>query len=177
MLRCLVLILLLLPAVAPAYEIGDPVADIVLTDLDGLPVALSDHAGEIVVLNFFTTWCAGCNEEAAVLEHEIWQVYRERGVTVIAIDIQELAVLVQAWVLANDITYHVWLAPDWSVFDPFTDSPALPYNTVLDRDHVLRYAQLGFDRDAIIAMVETILDEDSTPVESSTLSGVRALYH
>jgi thiol-disulfide isomerase/thioredoxin len=169
----LALALLLAPVTAPAYDIGDPVADIQLTDLDGLDVALSDHAGEIVVLNFFTTWCPGCNEEAAVLEQQIWQVYREDGVTVIAIDIMEPAGLVRGWTLANEITYHVWLAPDWSVLDPFTDTPALPYNTVLDRDHTLRYAQIGFDRDAIIETVETILEEDAMPVSAATWSNVK----
>ncbi len=174
--RSLALLFLLVPAAVGAYDIGDPVADIELTDLDGLPVALSDHAGEIIVLNFFTTWCPGCNEEAAVLENEIWQVYQEDGVTVIAIDIQESVGLVLGWSLANQITYHIWMAPDWSVLDPFTDSPALPYNTVIDRDQTLRYAQIGFDRDAIIAMVETIIDEGSTPVAGATWSGVKALF-
>ena len=174
--KSIILALLLLPVAAAAYEIGDPVADIVLTDLDGLPVALSDHDGEIVVLNFFATWCPGCNEEAGVLEEEIWQVYREQGVTVIAIDIQEPVGLVLGWALAHGITYHIWMAPDWSVIEPFTDGPALPYNTVIDRDRLLRYAQIGFDRDAIIAMIETILDEDPTATTVSTWSGVKGRY-
>ncbi len=172
----IVIILLLLSGMAQAYEIGDPVADIILTDLDGIEVALSDHLGEIVVLTFFTTWCPGCNEEAAVLENQIWQVYQDQDVTVIAIDIQEPVGLVQGWVLANQVTYHVWLAPDWTVLDPFTGTPALPYNTVLDRDHILRYAQLGFDGEAVIGMVETILEEDITPVSSLSLSRVKALF-
>lgn len=170
------LLFVLVPAVAGAYDLGDPVADIVLVDLDSLEVALSDHDGEIIVLNFFTTWCPGCNEEAAVLENDIWQVYREQGVTVIAIDIMEPVGLVLGWSLANEITYHIWLAPDWSVIDPFTEFPALPYNTVIDRERTLRYAQIGFDRDAIIGMVETILEEDSTPIASETLSGVKARF-
>ena len=174
--KILALVMLIVPVIAMAYDIGDPVADIVLTDLDGLEVALSDHADEIVVLNFFTTWCPGCNEEAAVLENDIWQVYQEDGVTVIAIDIQESVGLVRGWSLANDITYNIWMAPDWSVIDPFTDAPALPYNTVLDRDHNLRYAQIGFDRDAVIGMVETILAEDQTPVSAATWSSVKGLF-
>jgi len=172
----LMLLFFLLAGLAQAYEIGDPVADIVLTDLEGLEVALSDHHGEIVVLTFFTTWCPGCNEEAAILENQIWQVYQEQDVTVIAIDIQEPVGLVQGWVLANQVTYHVWLAPDWTVLDPFTSTPALPYNTVLDREHHLRYAQLGFDAEAVIGMVEDIIAEGSTPVSSRSLSRVKSLF-
>ena len=174
--KSLLLFVLIVPLVAAAYDLGDPVADIVLTDLEGLDVALSDHAGEIVVLNFFATWCVGCNEEAAVLEQDIWQVYQDSGVTVIAIDIAEPAALVRGWMLANQVTYHIWLAPDWSVFDLFADSRSIPFNTVLDRDHTLRYSQLGFDREVIIDMIETIIEEDTTPASATTWSGIKSLY-
>ena len=174
--RTLILTLLLWPVAAGAYEIGDEVADIVLTDLEGDPVALSDHDGQVIVLNFFATWCPGCNEEAAVLEQDIWQVYQEDGVVVIAIDIAEPVGLVAGWAAANELTYHIWLSPDWAVMAPFTPSPVLPYNAVIDRDLTLRYAQAGFDRDEIVAVIETVLEEDTTPVSSRTWSGVKTLF-
>jgi peroxiredoxin len=172
--RSIALALLLLPAVAGAYEIGDPVDDIVLADLAGDPVALSDHLGQVIVLNFFTTWCPGCNEEAEVLEQDIWQVYQEDDVVVIAINIQEPVGLVSGWAQAQGVTYPIWMSPDWDVLEPFTSSPALPYNTVIDREMTLRYAQIGFDRDEVIGMVEEIL-AGSTPVERTTWSAVKGL--
>jgi peroxiredoxin len=44
-------------AAAPAeaaYEVGDPVADFTLNDADGTPVSLSDYAGMVVWLVFWT---------------------------------------------------------------------------------------------------------------------------
>ncbi|MDX2474872.1 MAG: TlpA disulfide reductase family protein [Candidatus Krumholzibacteria bacterium] len=69
-----------------AYQVGDTINDFTLKDLNGNPVSLSDFAGDIIVINFFATWCAGCNVEAAILENNIHQVYREHGVTVIGRD-------------------------------------------------------------------------------------------
>jgi thiol-disulfide isomerase/thioredoxin len=167
---------LLAPGPAGAYEIGDIVQDFTLIDLDGNAVSLHDHLGEIIVLNFFATWCPGCNEEAEALENQIWQVYRDRGVTVIAIDMQEPAELVQAWALAMGVTYHIWLAADWTVFQQFPGAGGLPYNAVLDRFMELRYAQLGFDLPDIVGMIETVLDDDAVTSESRTWSQVKSTF-
>ena len=172
----LMMLSMALPLAASAYDVGDPVADIVLPDLEGETAALSDLEGQIILLNFFATWCPGCNEEALVLEQDVWQVYQEQGVMVVAINLQEPAGLVAGWAAAMGVTYPIWLAPDWSVLQAFTDSPALPYNTVIDRTQVLRYGQMGFDQDELIATIEEVLAEDVSPVEARTWTGIRALF-
>lgn len=168
---------LLLPAAAQAvYEVGDTVEDFSLTDLDDNVVSLYDHSGEIIVLNFFTTWCPGCNEEAEALENNIWQVYQSQGVTVIAVDIMEPLPLVQGWAAANDVTYHIWLAPDWSLYQMFESFGAIPYNTVIDPDMTLRYKEVGFNQTVIIDWIETILVEFPTPIEAATWGGIKILF-
>jgi cytochrome oxidase Cu insertion factor (SCO1/SenC/PrrC family) len=53
-LLCLILVL---PFASMAqYALGDSVTNFTLNDLDGNSVSLSDFAGQIVLLNFFTTW-------------------------------------------------------------------------------------------------------------------------
>ncbi len=159
-----------------AYELGDVVEDFTLTDLEGQEVSLSDHAGQIIMLNFFATWCAGCNVEAEHLENDIWQVYADQGVMVIAIDIQEQLSLVQGWAAAMGVTYPIWMAPDWSLFLTFPDAISIPYNAILDQDLVIRYATLGFDLNEITNMIEVLLEEGEVAVEGSSLGGVKARY-
>lgn len=161
---------------ALAYEVGDVVEDFSLTNLNGETVHLSDQAGQIIVLNFFTTWCPGCNEEAGHLENEIWQVYASQGVTIIAIDVQEPVSLVQGWAQAMGVTYPIWLAPDWSLFQLFPQAMALPYNAILDRNLEIRYGAMGFDQIAITTVIQDLLDEGPTPVSKSPLVGLKALY-
>jgi peroxiredoxin len=170
-------VLLFLAGAASGYEIGDTVEDFTLPDLTGTEVSLYDHLGEIIVLNFFTTWCPGCNEEAAHLENDIWQVYQNQGVTVIAVDIQEMVPLVQGWAAAMGVTYLIWMAPDWTLFEQFPQSAGIPYNTVLDRNLVIRYASVGFDLAAITGMIEVILAEDQVPVTESSWGGIKALFY
>ncbi len=46
---------------------------------------LADYRGQVVVINFWASWCAPCAEEAPALERA-WQDYRERGVQFVGVD-------------------------------------------------------------------------------------------
>jgi len=166
----------LVPAAVGAYEIGDTLDDFTLPDLWEGDASLYGHLGDIIVLNFFATWCPGCNEEAASLQGNIWEVYQDQGITVVSIDIQEPVPLVQGWALAMGVDYHIWMAPDYTLFQQFPNAGGIPYNSVIDREMKLRYAQIGFDQTAIINWIEAILDEDAVANEGATWSGVKAAF-
>ena len=172
----ILLVFLLAPSAGWAYELGDTPDNFTLPDLAGVDGSLFDHLGDIIVLNFFTTWCPGCNEEAAHLENDIWQVYGENNVTVIAVDIMELTPLVQGWAASQGVTYPILMAPDWTLFELFPAAAGLPYNAVLDRGMVIRYGSTGFDLDAITGMIGTIIDEGQVPVNEAAWGGVKALF-
>ena len=168
-----------LAAAAPAragYQLGDTVNDFTLDDLTGTPTSLSEFAGDIIVLNFFATWCPGCNAEAAILENNIHQVYREHGVTVIAIDMQELPATVQAWVDSQGVTYRILMSPTWDLFALFPQAGGLPYNAVIDRDMVLRYSRILFDEAALVTTLNNLLGFDPVGVEAGTFGDIKALY-
>jgi cytochrome c biogenesis protein CcmG, thiol:disulfide interchange protein DsbE len=70
----------LLERTAPAFA---------LTTLEGAPVSLAAYRGKVVVLNFWASWCyPACYEEAPVLEQN-WRAYRDRGVVVLGVAIQD----------------------------------------------------------------------------------------
>jgi cytochrome c biogenesis protein CcmG/thiol:disulfide interchange protein DsbE len=77
------------PRAIPSPLVGRPAAPFTLTAFDGAPVSLDALAGKVVVLNFWASWCyPACYEEAPVLERN-WRAYRDRGVVVLGIDIQD----------------------------------------------------------------------------------------
>ncbi|MBK8167904.1 MAG: TlpA family protein disulfide reductase [bacterium] len=175
------LALVLTATLAPTHAhasnyVGDTMDDFTLLDVDGVPVSLYDFAGDIIVVNFFATWCPGCNEEAQSLEHEIWQEYRDDGVTVLAIDLQEQVGVVRSWIAAQGVTYRVLMAPNWNVFSRFPYAGGLPYNAIIDRQMVLRYGHVFYEREVLLQMLDELTGRSAVPVESTTWGAVRALY-
>lgn len=89
----------------PAPDITLPV----LVTGPGLPpvgqqASLADLKGKVVLLNLWASWCGPCKDEAPVLER-IWNQYRDKGVVVLGIDIQDLTSDALAFVEEYGLTY------------------------------------------------------------------------
>jgi cytochrome c biogenesis protein CcmG/thiol:disulfide interchange protein DsbE len=77
------------PRDIPSPLVGRPAAAFLLTAYDGTSLDLAALRGKVVVLNFWASWCyPACYEEAPVLERG-WRAYRDRGVVVLGVDIQD----------------------------------------------------------------------------------------
>lgn len=75
-----------------------------LVTFDGETLRLSDMQGEVVVLNFWSTWCISCKDEAVDLELA-WQDYKDRGVRFIGVDYLDQEPLNLQWLEQYGITY------------------------------------------------------------------------
>ncbi|MFN2543352.1 MAG: TlpA family protein disulfide reductase [Actinomycetota bacterium] len=63
----------------------------------GPPIRLERFRGQVVVLNFWASWCNECYLEAGALE-EAWRRYRDRGVVVIGVAYQDTDASARAFV-------------------------------------------------------------------------------
>jgi cytochrome c biogenesis protein CcmG/thiol:disulfide interchange protein DsbE len=61
-----------------------PAPDFTVTTFDGETIRLSDLRGQVVVINFWASWCGPCRDEAPALER-LWQRYRDQGVVILGI--------------------------------------------------------------------------------------------
>lgn len=78
--------------------------DFTLTGFDGRTVTLSDLRGQVVVVNFWASWCLPCREEAAYLE-QTWRKYEGQGVVFIGVDWVDTESEARAYIDEFDITY------------------------------------------------------------------------
>ena len=77
------------PRDIPSPLVGRAAPGFALATFEGAPLTLETHRGKVVVLNFWASWCyPACYEEAPVLERN-WRAYRDRGVVVLGVDIQD----------------------------------------------------------------------------------------
>jgi cytochrome c biogenesis protein CcmG, thiol:disulfide interchange protein DsbE len=77
------------PRDIPSPLVGKPAASFKLTAFDGKPVALEALRGQVVVVNFWASWCyPACYEEAPSLERA-FQAYKDRGVAMVGVNFQD----------------------------------------------------------------------------------------
>ena len=121
-------------------RIGSPAPDFVLQDSGG-KVALHDFKGQVVVLNFWATWCAPCVQEIPSLM-EMNSKVKDKGVKVVAVsvDVDEMAYV--KFLQRHGINFL-------TVRDPEQKSSSLygttgwPETYIIDRQGVLRRKFVG----------------------------------
>ena len=78
--------------------------DFSLTTFEGETVTLSELRGQVVIINFWASWCLPCREEAAYLEGT-WRKYKDKGVVFLGVDYVDAEPNALAYIDEFDITY------------------------------------------------------------------------
>ena len=81
-----------------------PAPDFVLTTYDGQRLQLSDFRGQVVLLNFWASWCPPCRVEAPVLQRAAERL-DSAGLVVIGIDVWDDAAQARAFLDEFGVTY------------------------------------------------------------------------
>jgi cytochrome c biogenesis protein CcmG/thiol:disulfide interchange protein DsbE len=93
-----------------SLQAGSPVPEVSLTAFDGSPVSLASQRGQVVVINFFASWCPPCREEAADVQ-QTWSDYQQQGVQFYGIAYKDAASAAQAFLDEFGVTYPAAMDP------------------------------------------------------------------
>jgi peroxiredoxin len=105
-------------------------ADFTLTDLQGKSWHLHDLKGEVILVNFWATWCPPCRKEMPDLQ-ALYDKYKDQGFVVLSISDEEAA-KVSPFISEHRITYPVLLDPGRKVNEAFVVE-GIPKSFVYDR--------------------------------------------
>ena len=144
---------------------GTTIKDFTLQDLEGNTVHWSDLEGEVVLLNFWATWCPPCRREMPLL-NAVYQDYKAQGFTVVGLAVGESEDTVRAYVDSIGVTYPVWVDGDsnrqnrtWDIFDLYGGA-GLPTTLFVDRAGVIRHRYIGeLSRGYIDSQIKPLLSQ------------------
>jgi thiol-disulfide isomerase/thioredoxin len=137
-----------------------PAPPLALADLAGRRAELAALRGQVVLVNFWATWCPPCVEEIPSLDRLQAQL-ASRGFTVLAVDVGEDAATVSRFLADKPVRFPVLLDPEGEAFKAWK-AYAFPTSVVLDRHHRARYAVYGafaWDGPEVIAKIDRLLEE------------------
>ena len=133
-------------------EIGKRAPTFDTFDLNGEPVRLDDYEGEVVILNFWASWCVPCRKEFPVLQ----SIHGRDGVTVLGVVFDDTADNAKKFMTAHDASWPGLLDNgDIARAYGVGKRPGIPVTFAIDADGVLRQKHLGeADREDLDALVD-----------------------
>ena len=148
-------------SVSDSYEIAPP-AD--LSTLDGRQLKLENLRGQVVLLNFWATWCGPCRTEVPEL-NSLQHDFAGRGLNVVGVSWDDSLEGVRGFQQEIPQSYTVALGGE-NLQDEFGGIRSLPETIVIDREGRVRQRIIGArDRAAFEAIVKPLLDEMSATTE------------
>ena len=133
--------------------------DFSLPDLKGAVHNFVDYRGNVLILNFWATWCPPCKEEMPKL-NELFEKYENLGVQVVGIALDKDSLdLVTPFVSENGIKYTVLLG-DQQVLNRLKNFKGMPTTVVFDQKGEIRKKFDGsLDTEELEEMLQLLLED------------------
>jgi peroxiredoxin len=129
---------------------GNIAPDFTLPDLNGDPVSLSDLRGQVVLINFWATWCPPCRAELPAIEA---QYQSAADLVVLGVNFQEDVAAVGPFVEEQQLSFPILLDESGQVVMEY-QARGLPSSVFVAPDGIISAVHLGpMDEDQVAGYV------------------------
>lgn len=122
-------------------NVGSRIPDFSLTTFDGQTYNTADLRGQVILINFWASWCEPCEEEAAELE-QAYQGYRDRGVVFLGVNYVDTQPEALAYLDRFGITYANGPDLGTEISQAFR-MRGVPETYIVDRQGILVSRKIG----------------------------------
>src|SRR3954454_15771299 len=138
---------------APAFQ---------LSGRGGKTIDLSQFKGQVVMINFWATWCAPCRQEMPLLE-DIYKKYKPMGFTLIGVNVEPKSGDPEAFLskLPKPVTFPVAFDVDSKVSKLYNVA-GMPTTVFIDRKGNVREVHKSYrpgDENLYLSQIRTLLKE------------------
>ena len=164
------------PAVAATPTVGQMAPNAQVETVAHAKFDLASLRGQVVVINFWATWCVPCRKELPLLDG-YYRVQKDHGLVVLAATTEDSVPEYQL----RKLFAAMAIMPVHRLKGPYAPLHAVPTNFVIDRAGVLRYAKAGaFGIDELNDILVPLLNEAPpavvTVASAVTVSGGAHLH-
>jgi cytochrome c biogenesis protein CcmG/thiol:disulfide interchange protein DsbE len=146
-------------ALAKQPVVGEPAPDFQARTLDGEKLTLADFKGQVLVLNFWATWCAPCRKELALLD-SYYRIQEKTGLRVLAVSTEDSLQLGKLKAVAAALAIPM-VRGFRGHYGPLR---SMPTNFIIDRAGYLRYDKgAALTLDEMNAVLLPLLRENASP--------------
>ncbi|NPV06584.1 MAG: cytochrome c biogenesis protein CcsA [Anaerolineae bacterium] len=131
-----------------------------LRSLDGEDIGLAGMAGNVVVVNFWATWCQPCEDELPALQ-SLWEEFGPRGVRFVGLAYRETEGAVRAAAQRFGLTFPLALDVNNAVAASYGIT-GIPETFVVDRQGRVAYVHIGpITSEQLAQELESVLAEEA----------------
>jgi peroxiredoxin len=128
----------------PALAIpgGAPAPTFTLASSRGGQVSLAQYKGQVVMINFWASWCGPCRQEMPLLE-SIYSKYRQMGFTLLGVNVEPDSQAANEWLKQTPVSFPILYDKDSKVSKLY-DVAGMPSTVLIDRSGKLRMLHRGY---------------------------------
>ena len=123
-------------------EMNKPAADFTLKSLSGKNLKLSEYAGNVVLLNFWASWCAPCRQEMPLL-NDLHNKYEKLGFVILGVNVEEQTGKARSYIADRPVDFPI-LFDDQNTVSKQYNVIAMPTTVMIDRNGNIRYLHQGY---------------------------------
>ena len=139
---------------------GGPAPAFTLASRAGQDVSLSQYKGNVVMINFWASWCGPCRQEMPLLE-SIYKKYGKMGFTMIGVNVEPDSNAANEWLKATPVSFPILYDRDSRVSKLY-DVSGMPSTVIIDRTGKLRTLHRGYkpgDENEYLDSIRTLIRE------------------
>jgi peroxiredoxin len=131
-----------LAPVFAATEQDKAAPDFTLKSLKGSNLKLSEFRGDVVMINFWATWCGPCRQEMPIL-NDLYLKYRDQGFTLLGVNVEKNQSKAAKMIRDLRVVFPVLFDADNKVSKLY-NVDSMPSTILVDRDGKMRYLHRGY---------------------------------
>ena len=128
-----------LPALA---DPSGPAPQFTLAAKGGRDVSLAQYKGQVVMLNFWASWCGPCRQEMPLLE-SIYKKYNKLGFTMLGVNVEPDSNAANEWLKQTPVSFPILYDKESKVSKAY-DVATMPSTVIIDRSGKVRMLHRGY---------------------------------